>query len=255
MKGNTFLVSKKITTRKLTTASILIAMSLVLNLLFLFYIPVAGFQAVKITFSTAITMITGIICGPMVGFISGSLVDILTCLIKPVGPYFPGFTIAAGLSGLIPGLFFKYFKSDKLNYNLINTIFISILSASCVGGFIFKGLLTIEGNSLYYNGEPLHIALIIGYIVLTLAYIVFPIIVTKKFHSKYKTNKILFMVSVSQFITSIILNTYFLSIIMGKGFIVFLPARILSNFFLIPIYAIVISTVLETVNKTFKLKF
>lgn len=255
MKGNTFSMSSRITTRKLTTASILLAICIVLNYLFMFYIPVAGFSAVKISFASAITILTGIICGPALGFMSGALSDIIMCLLRPVGPYFPGFTLAAGLTGLLPGLLFKYFKKDKLNYNLINTIMVALLSGGCVSGFIIKGLLTINGNMLYYNGKPLSLLIVAGYILLTVFYILFPIIVTKKFNIKYKVNKILFAVSITQFITSIILNTYFLSVTMGKGFIVFLPARILQNFFMIPIFTVVISTLMEALQKIFKLDF
>ncbi len=253
MKGNTFSMSKQFSVTNLTRTGILISMSLVLNLIFLFYIPVVGFNAVKVTFSTAITMLTGIICGPVMGFISGALVDILTCIIKPAGPYFPGFTLAAGLSGLIPALIYKYLKKDSLNYNLLNTVFIAVLSAGCVGAFIIKDLLSFENNTLYYNGEPLNILFVIGFLVLAAAYIIVPIIITSRFNFSVKVDKILFTVSVSQFITSILLNTYFLSVIFGKGYLAFLPARIISNFFLIPIYAIVIAAILSAVGKRFKL--
>ena len=79
MKGNTFSVSKNFTAVNLTRAGILISMSLILNLIFMIYIPVAGFNLVKFTLSSAITMITGIVCGPLMGFFSGAIVDILTC--------------------------------------------------------------------------------------------------------------------------------------------------------------------------------
>ena len=252
MKGNTFSMSKHFSVSNLTRAGILTSMSLVLNLIFMFYIPIAGFNSLKFTLSSAITMVTGIICGPMMGFLSGALVDIITCIIRPAGPYFPGFTIAAGLTGLMAAVIYKCFKNDKINYNLLNTVFIALLSAGCVGAFIMKGLLTFEGKALYYNGEPLNVLYIIGFIALVVAYIVVPIFITSRLNLDIKTNKILFMVSIIQFVTSIVLNTYFLSMLYGKGYMVFLPARILLNFFVIPIYTIIIATVLEAVNKKFK---
>lgn len=253
MKGNTFSMSKQFSVTNLTRTGILISMSLVLNLIFLFYIPVVGFNAVKVTFSTAITMLTGIVCGPVMGFFSGAIVDILTCIIKPAGPYFPGFTLAAGLSGLIPALIYKYLKKDSMNYNLLNTVFIAVLSSGCVGAFIIKDLLSFENSTLYYNGKPLNVLFVIGFLVLAAAYIIVPIIITSRFNFSVKVDKILFTVSVSQFITSILLNTYFLSVVFGKGYLAFLPARIISNFFLIPIYTIVIAAILSAVEKRFKL--
>lgn len=253
MKGNTFSMSKQFSASNLTRAGILISMSLVLNLIFMIYIPIAGINSVKFTLSSAITMITGIVCGPIFGFASGAIVDILTCIIRPAGPYFPGFTLAAGLTGLMAGLIYKYLKSEKINYNLLNTIFISILSGGFIGAFIMKGLLTFQDKTLYYNGEPLNMLYVIGFIALVLAYIIVPIVITSKLKLNIKTNKILFMVSTIQFVTSILLNTYFLSVLYGKGYLVFLPARFLSNFFIIPIYTVVIATILEAVNKRFKL--
>ncbi|HBB29064.1 MAG TPA: folate family ECF transporter S component, partial [Clostridiales bacterium] len=102
-------------------------------------------------------------------------------------------------------------------------------------------------------GEPLSMIYVIGFLALVLAYIIVPIVITSKLKFNIKTNKILFMVSIIQFVTSIILNTYFLSVLYGKGYLVFLPARVLSNFFIIPIYTVVIATILEAVNKRFKL--
>ena len=253
MKGNTFSMSKQFSVTNLTRAGILISMSLVLNLIFMVYIPIAGINSIKFTLSSAITMITGIVCGPLMGFLSGAIVDILTCIIRPAGPYFPGFTIAAGLTGMMAGLIYKHLKSDKINFNILNTVLISILSGGFVGAFIMKGLLSFQDKTIYYNGEPLNPLYIIGFISLVLLYVIVPIVITSKLDFKVKTNKILFMVSTIQFITSIILNTYFLSVLYGKGYLVFLPARFLSNFFIIPIYTVVIATVLEAINKRFKL--
>lgn len=250
MKGNTFLVSKKFSTVKLTRAAILISMSLVLNLVLQVYIPVGGVNGIKFTLSSAITMLTGIVCGPLIGFFAGAIVDILTCLIKPVGPYFPAISFAAGLIGLIPGLIFKYFNKDnKINYNIINTIFIFLLSLATVYAFILKGLLTFENSRLYYENEPLNIFFIIGFFVLVICYILVPIIITKKIKSKMKVDKVLFSVSITQLISSIILNTYFISILYGKGILILLPGRIMSNFFMIPLYTLIVCTLLETLNK------
>ena len=43
--------------------------------------------------------------GPAVGAIVGGMSDILGFIVKPTGPYFPGFTITAAAAGMIYGLF------------------------------------------------------------------------------------------------------------------------------------------------------
>ena len=42
--------------------------------------------------------------GPVVGPVFGGMMDVLTYLVKPMGPFFPGFTISGILNGLIYGM-------------------------------------------------------------------------------------------------------------------------------------------------------
>lgn len=235
-------------------AGILTSIALVLNFIFLAYIPIAGMNAIKITFAPPFAMLTGIICGPVMGLFSGALIDLIPALVKPAGAYFPGFTISSALTALMVALMYKYFKNDKINYNILNIILIIILSIGFVSAFVLKKLLSFENRSLYFNGTPLSIWFIIGFIALVIAYIIVPILITSKFNFKVKMDKILFIVSVTQFIFSIIINTYFLSIIFGKGYLAFLPGRIITSFFTIPMYTFIIATILEVAEKSFKFK-
>lgn len=260
MKGNTFFSSNQSTAKSaqfsvinISRAGILTSIGLVLNLMFLVYIPIAGLNAIKVTFSTAFTMLTGIICGPVMGFFSGAIVDILTSTIKPVGPYFPGFTLAAGLSGLIPAIMYKYLKKDRINYNFLNVVLISVLSAAFVGAFMIKGLLSFKNGLVYYNNSPLSMWIIVGFIALVISYISIPIFITSRFNFKVRVDKILFVVSISQFLISILLNTYFISLTFGTSFSILLPGRIISNFFMIPIYTLIMATILGITERVFKI--
>lgn len=249
MSSNT-LGTKQFTALTIVRAGLFIAMSLVLKVMFEIYIPLAGLPALRINFAQIPIMLSGIILGPAIGFCSGAASDIINFMVKPNGPYFPGFTLVSALSGFIPGIIFKCFKKE-INFNFLNTLFISLLSAGFVGAFIVKGIMSFENNIIIYNGNPLSLIYIIGFIILVAAYLFIPIKLTSMGNSNMKINKIVFTVSVTQLITSILLNTYFLSILYGKGFLIFLPARILTNFFLIPLYSILITTILSALNKKF----
>ena len=249
MSSNT-LGTKKFTALSIVRAGLFIAMSLVLKVVFEIYIPLGGIPALRINFAQIPIMLSGIILGPVIGFCSGAAADIINFMVKPGGPFFPGFTLVSALSGLIPGLIFKYLKKE-LNFNLLNTLFISLLSVGFVSSFIVKGIMSFQNNVIIYNGEPLKLIYIIGFFILVAAYLYVPIKLTSMGNNNYKTNKIVFTVSVTQLITSIILNTYFLSIVYGKGFLIFLPARILTNFFMIPLYSILIAAILGALNKSF----
>jgi ECF transporter S component (folate family) len=235
-------------------AGILTSIALVLNFMFLAYVPVAGMNAIKITFAPPFAMLTGIICGPVMGLFSGALIDLLPALIKPVGAYFPGFTISSALTALMVSLMYKHLKNNKINYNILNMILIVILSIGFVAAFVLKQMLIFENGSLYFNGSPLSIWIILGFLALVIAYIIVPIIITSKFKFKVRMDKILFIVSVTQFVFSIIINTYFLSILFGKGYLAFLPGRIIASFFTIPMYTFILAAILEIAEKMFKFK-
>lgn len=230
-------------------AGLFIAMSLALKIIFEIYIPIAGIPALRINFASIPIMLSGIILGPFVGLITGALADIINFIIKPGGPFFPGFTLVSALSGFIPGVIYKYLKKD-ISFNLLNSIFIFLLSIAFLLVFVSKGVLKFE-NSIIYDNKPLSMIYVIGFIVLVMSYLLVPMLLTKKIRSSYKINKIVFTVSATQLITSIILNTWFLAILYGKGFMIFLPTRILSNFFIIPLYSIIIAAILNALKGRF----
>lgn len=57
--------------------------------------------------------VAAMLLGPLPSMAVGGVADLLGCLIRPTGPYFPGFTLNAALTGLIYGIFF-YSKKPKL---------------------------------------------------------------------------------------------------------------------------------------------
>ncbi|MGB4438129.1 MAG: folate family ECF transporter S component [Sedimentibacter sp.] len=243
--------TQKFTSLTIVRAGLFISMSLVLKVMFEIYIPLAGIPALRINFASIPLMLSGIVLGPAAGFITGAAADIINFMVKPNGPFFPGFTLVSALSGFIPGIIYKYIKKD-INFNLLNTIFISLLSVGFVSVFIYNGLLTFD-NGIMYNGKPLSLLYIAGFFILVAAYLLIPIKLTSS-STSLNMNKIVFTTSVTQLITSIILNTYFLSVLYGKGFMIFLPARILTNFFMIPLYSITIAAILNALKGSFNIK-
>lgn len=248
MRGNTD--SQKFTSLTIVRAGLFIAMSLILKIIFEIYIPLGGIPALRINFASVPLMLSGIILGPAVGFITGAAADIINFIVKPGGPFFPGFTLVSALSGFIPGVIYKYIKKD-INYNMLNTIFISSLSIGFVFVLMHKGLLVFD-RGIVYNGKPLNSFYIIGFFVLVAIYLIVPMKITSS-NKNLNMNKIVFTVGTTQLITSIILNTYFLTVLYGKGIMVYLPARILTNFFMIPLYSITIAAILNAVKRIFKL--
>lgn len=84
----------------LAVSAMLMAMNTVLG----FYTIMIG-EFIKIGFSFLTLGLAGMFYGPFVAGILGGAGDIINYLIKPAGPFFPGFTLNAILSGCIYGLY------------------------------------------------------------------------------------------------------------------------------------------------------
>lgn len=87
-------------TRTLTTTGILLAVQIVLGS----YGTIEVTDSLKISLSHLAVAPTAVFFGPVVAAMQGALSDIVGYIIKPTGPYFPGFTLATLLLGLIYGI-------------------------------------------------------------------------------------------------------------------------------------------------------
>ena len=85
--------------KAVTTCGMLGAIAIILG-----YITIQPTESIKIGFSTIPNDIAAFLYGPVMAPIFGALMDILKYLIKPTGPFFPGFTITAAVYGLIMGV-------------------------------------------------------------------------------------------------------------------------------------------------------
>jgi ECF transporter S component (folate family) len=238
-------------TDTMVKVGLMIALSVVLKLVLEVYVPLAGLPALRINFTSVPIILSGIICGPLAGLLTGALSDLICFVVKPGGVYFPGFTLTSALVGFIPGLIYKYMKKD-INYNILNTAFIVLIAMGFAGVFITRGVVTFVEGAILYNGQQISWIFPVLFVILTAAFIYIPIKTSVKVEG-IRMDKILFTVSITQLITSIILNTYFLSILFGKGVLVFLPGRIFTNYILIPLFSMFTAILLKSVesyNKT-----
>ena len=92
-------MSKLKNVRVLTGAAMLLAISVILSF---FKIPLT--EVMEIRFANIPVAVAGMLFGPGVGGVVGALSDLLGYVVRPTGPYFPGFTVSAALSGVIFGL-------------------------------------------------------------------------------------------------------------------------------------------------------
>ena len=97
-----FFMSKMRNSKTITIAAMLISVAVILGF---FKIPITN--VIEIRFGSLPLAVAGSLLGPVVGGVVGGISDVLAYIVKPTGPFFPGFTINSILSGVIYGLTLK----------------------------------------------------------------------------------------------------------------------------------------------------
>ena len=98
MKGAVFMSKPRFSTRTLTTLALLLAMEIVLSR----FLSVSAWN-IKIGFSFIPIIVAAVVYGPLEAGIVAALGDFLGAILFPIGPYFPGFTLTAFLTGCVSG--------------------------------------------------------------------------------------------------------------------------------------------------------
>lgn len=130
---------KKLSTKMLVTAGVLIAMNIILSR----FLSINAWN-LKIGFTFLSVFIAAYFFGPAFGAIVAGVGDFLGAILFPIGPYFPGFTVTAVLVGLLYGVLLHKKQTplrvlaavsvDQLVLSLLlNTFWISILYGSPFG--------------------------------------------------------------------------------------------------------------------------
>lgn len=127
----------------------------------------------RLGFSFIANALVGLLFGPVAAMLSGAATDVIVAVITPRGPYFPGYTLTAIVSGLLYGL---VLYNKKVTYprallakglvNVIGNIVLNTIWISITGGKalfvllparVLKNLamLPIEALLLYLLGGAL----------------------------------------------------------------------------------------------------
>lgn len=126
--------------RKVTSicgCAMLTALNVVVGTLF---IPIT--PTLRIGFSSILTGVSGMYYGPVLTGLAGVITDTLKYMLRPDGPYFPGFALNEFLTGMIYGCFF---------YKKKITLPRVIIARACVTIFINLILTSLWLNMLYQS--------------------------------------------------------------------------------------------------------
>ncbi len=105
-------------TVQIARIALLIALEIVLSRFLSIPTPIA-----KIGFAFIPLSIIGMLYGPFYTAIAAGIADFIGATLFPVGPYFPGYTLTAALSGLVYGFFLQK-KGAKSFLKIITAVVI-----------------------------------------------------------------------------------------------------------------------------------
>lgn len=111
--------------RIMVNVSLLIALEVILSRFCSIATPI-----VKIGFGFAPIAICAMLYGPVWAGLAGALADLTGANLFPIGPFFPGFTISAALTGIVFGLFLYNGKESSARLGaavIINCVCVSLL--------------------------------------------------------------------------------------------------------------------------------
>jgi len=118
-------------------------------------VPIAGVGALRLSFGEVPIMLAGVLFGPAGGALTGLAADLIGYVINTHGgPFFPGFTLSAALTGLIPGLLL-YRKRSKLSVLQVGA---AVLFTDLITGVLLNTLwLTIMFSQGFFVLLPMRL--------------------------------------------------------------------------------------------------
>ena len=125
-------------------SGLFIAMAAVLSF---FKIPITNL--IEIRFAIIPLAISGYMLGPVATGIVGGAADVIGYIVKPTGPFFPGFTISNVITGIIFGLMFH---NKKITFW---RVLIAVIIQSVTVGILLNSLWL---SVLYGNAFPVVLA-------------------------------------------------------------------------------------------------
>lgn len=129
------------TTAVLTGTSLLTAIYVVLHS----FTTIVVNAVIQIRFSPLALALTGALYGPVAAGLSGVVGDLIKCVVRPTGGFFPGFTFGEFVRGFIYGLILYKRKPTALRVAAA-----TVCSCVVVDFFLTTLWLTMMGNGAFF---------------------------------------------------------------------------------------------------------
>ena len=222
--------------KRMINAAFLIAISIVLTRLLSITTPFF-----RIGFGSIPIMIAGIVLGPKYGFVVGGLADLVGFMMNPAGSFMPGFTLTAAMTGVIPGWIWAVTEQrEERGFSKILWVIVGAFSIGIVASIFRVGPLRWEESQLFVGEIAVSFFYILGAVVVGAILVAATYFQNQKENQNGSIGRLFMVVAVTNLVCSMGLNTLWLSMLLGKGFLVLLPARMIANLIIIPMHTIIL---------------
>lgn len=100
---------------------------------------------IKIGFAFLADELTGMLFGPVAGGLMGAIADLVKYVVRPTGPFFPGFTISGLVSGLLYGMVL-YKRPLSLKRVILANGLVTLVVNTCLNTY---WLTLLYGNAFF----------------------------------------------------------------------------------------------------------
>ncbi|MGL5541533.1 MAG: folate family ECF transporter S component [Erysipelotrichaceae bacterium] len=224
------------TTKTLALGAMFVMLSVGLSF-FSMMLPVLGFPALKIGFSTIPLVIAGLLLNPMMAMLVGLVTDVVGLLLVPTNFPFFGFTLNTILWCLIPSLFMqarKHFTKQQMMRALLGFLVVLFV---ILGGYILW-MNEIEFNKNLIALTPTIKAWVIGNLFVVEAGIYAVVHFTQKRTQEGTSHDLGFVVLtvlVLEVLITLILTPLWLNLMYGIPYFLSLFVRVLKAIVMIPL--------------------
>jgi ECF transporter S component (folate family) len=150
----------------ITGTAVLMALDLVLSM----FVSIQITQTLKLGLAFLAVSLMGMLYGPVMAGIGAGTADVLSAVIRPTGPFFPGFTLTAVLGGIFYGCFLYEEKISvkrlivcKLLINVLLNILLNSLWLKLLYGKAFFAMLPMRA---FKNLALLPVEILLMYLLL-----------------------------------------------------------------------------------------
>ncbi|MCL2838261.1 MAG: ECF transporter S component [Oscillospiraceae bacterium] len=147
----------------LCQVSILIALAVMLRALPIPILPIFG----RVNFSSIFSQLIPILFNPLLGMISGAIIDILGFFLRGGGVFMPHFTVLAIISALLVGILWRIIK---INNRFIKLAIVILITDTIYTGLNLLGLILFAPHFLADGAETVFWTAYVVRLIPTLAF-------------------------------------------------------------------------------------